>query len=54
MKLKTIPVTFLVLAVFVTLMIGSALAQEKPCAGDVEKYCQGIQPGDRSVATDHG
>ena len=28
----------------------AASAQEKPCAGDVEKFCQGIQPGGGRIA----
>ncbi len=46
MKEKAVPIIFFTLIFSVMLMAGSAvLAQEKPCAGDVEKFCQGIQPG---------
>ena len=46
MKAKAVPIMFFALISSVILMAGSvALAQEKPCAGDIEKFCQGVQPG---------
>ncbi len=45
MKARAVPLIFLAL-IFSIILSGSALlAQEKPCAGDVEKFCQGVQPG---------
>ena len=38
-------------ALCIILLAGSAaFAQERPCAGDIEKFCQGIQPGGGRMA----
>ncbi len=45
-KLRIHTLGIAVLTLCIALMAGTAaLAQEKPCAADVEKFCQGIQPG---------
>ena len=45
-RLRIRTVTICVLALCFILSSGlAAFAQEKPCAGDIEKFCQGVQPG---------